>query len=218
MDDLDLERPRNTRLNFCDKPNVSPIEFNRNSSLIVDKSHTLGVSFEKLVEDEKCFLIKEHEYKENEYNNLLDSKFNENEFSIDSSYEDLELSFDDRVVFSFTDNHIQKSLLENESKTDLNDSIPYVSSFERKSQKALHREAKLFLSAEKSHLSDSIPIYRQYEQTNIEKNNSDSSLLYDSFSLSEGMVVSPIAHELSQINGKELDVSNFFSCDFSSFE
>jgi hypothetical protein len=113
------------------------------------------------------------------------------------------------------------------------------SKYEQKSQKMLYKDAKLNLKHQKmrqpiNDLNESIPfIDEESPEVNLnEKDQNSSNLLNTSASLcftdpnsyfwselmKEGMMVSPIAHELSQINGEELkDVSNTFSCDISSF-
>ena len=118
-------------------------------------------------------------------------------------------------------------------------------SYKRKSQKLFHQEAKRRSLPVKTAFDDSLPLVvneekitfrsapllgsslpnplrMQEEERDVEDESSwqsASSVLFDSFSANESMVLSPIAHEMSNINGKELkDVSNFFQCDISSFE
>lgn len=136
-----------------------------------------------------------------------------------------------------------------DKKIALNDSIEYSSnqlerSHKRKSQKLFHKEAKrrslpfmkqasqddsLPIQINESKISfrhvpvlaSSMPVqYRMKDKEEKEEEEQEaSSILFDSFSANESMVLSPIAHEMSNINGKELkDVSNFFQCDISSFE
>lgn len=86
-------------------------------------------------------------------------------------------------------------------------------SFLLKEQKSIYIQAKKRRNQEQSkiHLNKS----PSFHMTDNEETN-EHDLLFDSFSINEGIVLSPIAHEMSQINGRELrDVSNFFSCDIS---
>lgn len=118
-------------------------------------------------------------------------------------------------------------------------------SHKRKSQKLFHKEAKRrsLPFKEQASQNDSLPMqineskisfrhvpflassmpvqHRMEDEEEVEEEEEEeaSSILFDSFSANESMVLSPIAHEMSNINGKELkDVSNFFQCDISSFE
>jgi len=79
-------------------------------------------------------------------------------------------------------------------------------SLQLKEQKIIYIEAK-----RRSHGKRSIN-----ESVSHEMTEDEHDLLFDSFSINEGIILSPIAHEMSQINGRELgDVPNFFSCDIS---
>jgi hypothetical protein len=97
-------------------------------------------------------------------------------------------------------------------KTAFDDSLPLV----------VNEEKVTFRSAPLLGSSLPNPLRMQEEERDVEDESSwqsASSVLFDSFSANESMVLSPIAHEMSNINGKELkDVSNFFQCDISSFE
>ena len=67
-----------------------------------------------------------------------------------------------------------------------------------KSQKSIHKEAKRTLSEKKKFTTDYYRIYYDVSEDEDDNlSNSDSSIQFQSFSLSEPMVVSPIAHEMS---------------------
>jgi hypothetical protein len=79
-------------------------------------------------------------------------------------------------------------------------------SFQLKEQKIIYKEAK-----QRNHGKCSIN-----DSVSRDMTDEEHDLLFDSFSINEGIILSPIAHEMSQINGRELkDVPNFFSCDIS---
>lgn len=248
MDEQEI--PRNCRPDFCDNPSVSPIEFNRNSSLIaLNPPRALNISYEKICMDDEdvreCPSNQKLDFTDSRNvitdSELLDTKFCVDDCSWEFSYDDTEfeqLSAEPSPIFveSFSECL--------DKKIDINDSIEYSPnllerSHKRKSQKWFHQEAKrrsLPLKTQISQddslpfddnytvrtvpfLASSLPTQFQMEHESEEKEEDVSSVLFDSFSANESMVLSPIAHEMSNINGKELkDVSNFFQCDISSFE
>ena len=182
---------------------VSPIENTRNSSLIGNKY--LNVSYEKLTanDDElanaKDLLI--HDKLSQSKCFSLDSKFIESSES-SSMAEDESFSFDDEELVN--SDTLNKYFVE------------------RKKQKSLHKD---FKSINKTATytpifsDDSIPFIDE-DETNEKEEITDSSISYlNTYFWGELMMVSPIAHEHSNlINGEELkDVSNAFSCDLSSF-
>jgi len=180
---------------------VSPIENTRNSSLIGNKY--LNVSYEKLTaNDDELANAKEM---------LMHEKMCQSKcFSLDSKFiESGESSIDDES-FSFDDEELANSDTLNKYFV------------ERKNQKSLHKE---FKSSNKKATytpifsDDSIPFIDE-DETNEKDELTDSSINdLNTHFWGELMMVSPIAHEHSNlINGEELkDVSNAFSCDLSSF-
>lgn len=230
------EIPRNVRPEFCDNPTVSPIEFNRNSSLIANKSHVFNISYENYcidddIEEKNQFLENNEKIAPKE--SLLDLRFIDNDYSLDFSYDDSEF-FQELEPCSYSS--IEESL---NKKIDLNESLPSMdyslnekkaNRCKRKSQSYIYKEAYKKRRSERNLLPTDpnlLPNPIQVFQMDEDGYNGDiesvslagSSLLFDSFSINESMVLSPIAHEMSHLNGKELkDVSNFFQCDMSSFE
>ncbi len=106
MDDQEI--PRNLKCDFCDNPTVSPIEFNRNSSLIDNKTRALNISFEKLAEeDDKCMSINTSSNQFFRINNeKLDLKFigevdEENSLSFEMEEFNHDFSFDDEEFRSY---------------------------------------------------------------------------------------------------------------------
>lgn len=89
------------------------------------------------------------------------------------------------------------------------------------SQKSLHREAKQKIIKQKSLMLEKfndpkLSMEFNYDEEEDYLTNSETSIHFQSFSLSESILVSPIAHEMSQLNGQELkDVSELFACDLS---
>lgn len=218
MDEQDI--PRNLQANFCDNPALSPIEFSRNSSLINNKAYTLNISYEKFIEDD---LIDKDQIKNlnlDSQEGLLDSKFIEDDSSLDFSFDDCEFqqqygtdiyqNLDEKIRTYFSNESFDDSLNENAKN-----------SFKRKNQKILYYEAKRRSGKFMTRMSDSSPVYIKMDEEDIKvsDSNAGSSLIVDSILTNESFeVLSPIAHEMSQINGKELkDISNFFSTDIPEF-
>jgi len=231
MDEQEI--PRNARPSFCDNPTVSPIEYSRNSSLIANKSYTFNLSYDNMAREEinekECLNVKTLNTSQDL---ILDSKFIElsdkSDLSCDTSFDDIHFSFDDEEFkvnnhpFNFNCNESEESCLDKRVSVDpaedmgdsfhTNEEQKYLC--ERKSQKILYREAKrrMTMDRQPTHIIDDSII--RYTTDDEETND----LFFDSFSIHEGIILSPIAHEMSQINGKELkDVSNLFPCDISSF-
>lgn len=256
MDEQEI--PRNCRSDFCDNPSVSPIEFNRNSSLIaLNPPRALNISYEKIYMDDdevrECPTNQKLDFNNTDASKiidseLLDTKFCANEWSLEFSYDDTEfeqLSAEPSPIFvdSFSECLDKKISLNDPMELETPNQLER--SHKRKSQKWFHQEAKRRSLPFKQQTSqdDSLPIdvneskitfrsvpflasslptqLHMEDDHNQEEEDfqSASSVLFDSFSANESMVLSPIAHEMSNINGKELkDVSNFFQCDISSFE
>ncbi len=108
MDDQEI--PRNLKSDFCDNPNISPIEFSRNSSLIDSKARMLNMSLEKLAEKEyECMNFTSSDQFVRKSNDELDSKFIEQSYEENSLNFEMEeinynLSFDDEDFRSFYPN------------------------------------------------------------------------------------------------------------------
>lgn len=226
MDEQEI--PRNARPEFCDNPNVSPIEFNRNSSLIANKSHAFNISYEKCIDndlDEKHpLLATTNDFALRE--TPLNTKITGHAWSLDLSYDDSEFFPVAACSYSSVEENLNK-------KIDLNDSLPRMdtestNTCKRKCQSLIYKESKrrsVPKNINRSLLPNPIQLFQMDDEDgssscgNKSASQTDSSHLFDSFSNSDSMVLSPIAHEMSQLNGRELkDVSNFFQCDISSFE
>jgi hypothetical protein len=196
-------------------------EIPRNSSLIAHK-HAFNITYEKIEDDdsnEKCVLKKRIDLgfeKDNDF--LLDSKF------IPVYDNDSDLLFNRKIIL-------------NDSIQSENSNENAKSSHKRKNQKRITNEFKRCSGP--MDLPADIETFRAHNlkrrsvelelNASLMPNEIDSILPGESFD--ESIILfdnsacekpdsianlSPIAHELSEINGKELkDVSNIFPCDIS---
>ena len=197
--------PQNITLEQLHLLSVSPIEFKRNSSLI--EYHKNNIIDDEILDLEKAESRNELSF--NDISGLDDKKVH---FSFTSPKVSRGNSFLNKSHKSLHKNTLptigvtEASFLEYSSdEIDINSN--YVKIFEKNNKVINTKKHIYFLMLNKQKKFFKIDLS---SKTSLDcLSNSDSSIQFQSFSLSESMVVSPIAHEMSQINGQELkDVSD----------
>ena len=197
--------PQNITLYQQHLLSVSPIEFKRNSSLI--EYHNNNIIDDEILDLEKAESRNELSF--NDISGLDDKKVH---FSFTSPKVSRGNSFLNKSHKSLHKNTLpaigvtEASFLEYSSdEIDINSN--YGKIFEKNNKVINTKKHIYFLMLNKQKIFFKIDLS---SKTSLDcLSNSDSSIQFQSFSLSESMVVSPIAHEMSQINGQELkDVSD----------